>query len=166
MDWNDVERLRAPGFSVGRRGYDTREVDKYLAHLADWLETDAAEQVTEMSLKRKLELVGKSTSQILMTTQSEAESLRREAEHECAELRARAGQEAVQTVDAANERARATVEAAENRRAAIDAVVADLEARRDQVLGELARLGEGLTATLEEHGTHQPDPRRNAREKV
>jgi hypothetical protein len=40
MDWNEIERLRIDGFTVARRGYDRREVDKFLGALLDWLEKD------------------------------------------------------------------------------------------------------------------------------
>ena len=45
MDWNDIDRLRDPGFTVARRGYDAREVDRLLGSLVDWLETDAAREL-------------------------------------------------------------------------------------------------------------------------
>jgi DivIVA domain-containing protein len=45
MAWRDIERLRFQGFTVARRGYDRREVDKFLAALGDWIETDAAKDL-------------------------------------------------------------------------------------------------------------------------
>jgi hypothetical protein len=68
MDWNEIERLRIDGFTVARRGYDRREVDKFLGALLDWLETDAPKDLGGMAVKRKFELAGKSTAQILLTT--------------------------------------------------------------------------------------------------
>jgi DivIVA domain-containing protein len=182
MDWNDIDRLRAPGFAVARRGYDQREVDKFLDQLADWLETDAADQVAELAVKRKLELVGKSTSNILLTTQQEAEQLLRQTQEQCAELRARTEQAAAaakqaaeehaaqvraqaedagnQAIEVAEERARRMVEEGERRRAAVEAVVAELDARRDEALKELERLSGELGTTIERHrGAERPSKR-------
>ena len=87
MDWNEIERLRIDGFTVARRGYDRREVDKFLGALMDWLETDAPKDLGGMAVKRKFELAGKSTAQILLTTEKESEQMLRETEEECANLR-------------------------------------------------------------------------------
>ncbi len=69
MDRTVIERLRVEGFTVARRGYDQREVDKFLTALTEWLETDAAKDLGGMAVMRKLELAGKSTAQILLTTE-------------------------------------------------------------------------------------------------
>jgi DivIVA domain-containing protein len=90
MDWKDIDRLRVQGFTIARRGYDKREVDKFLDGLVEWLETDAPKDLGGMAVKRKLELAGKSTAQILLTTEHESEQMRRQTEQECAELRAQA----------------------------------------------------------------------------
>ena len=87
MDWNEIERLRIDGFTVARRGYDRREVDKFLGALLDWLETDAPKDLGGMAVKRKFELAGKSTAQILLTTENESEEMLRQTEEECADLR-------------------------------------------------------------------------------
>ena len=90
MDWEEIERLRVEGFTLARRGYDRHEVDKFLGALLDWLETDAAKDLGGAAVKRKLELAGKSTAQILLTTENESEQMRRQTEKECAELRSEA----------------------------------------------------------------------------
>jgi DivIVA domain-containing protein len=90
MDLEDIHRLRGQGFTVTRRGYDHREVDRFLDSLVEWVETDAAKELGDQAVKRKLELVGKSTAQILLTTEKESEQLRSQTEEECAELRAEA----------------------------------------------------------------------------
>jgi cell division septum initiation protein DivIVA len=178
MDWNDIERLRVQGFTVARRGYDRREVDKFVAALGDWLETDAAKDLGDQAVKRKLELVGKSTAQILLTTEKEAEQLRAQSEEECADLRSRAeaasrearsaadeyakrvrdkaDQDARRTAEAASAKANGIVERAERRRAQVEAAIAELDARRDGTLRELERLHGELGSTIEEHspGAH------------
>jgi DivIVA domain-containing protein len=40
-----MARLRSPGFTEARRGYDKHEVDRFLEQLVDWLETDAAQDI-------------------------------------------------------------------------------------------------------------------------
>jgi DivIVA domain-containing protein len=183
MEWSDIERLREPGFTVSRRGYDQREVDRLLGSLADWLESDAATQLADVTVKRKLELVGKSTTRILLTTEQEAEQMRRRTQDECAELRSEAEAAAVQTRRAAEAQASearekaehdaqrttraATAEASriveegEARRGQIEAVIAELEARRQNTIGELERLQAAVAATIADHRHDPLAPRRN-----
>jgi DivIVA domain-containing protein len=173
VDWNDIERLRVQGFTVARRGYDRREVDKFLAALGDWIETDAAKDLGDQAVKRKLELVGKSTAQILLTTEKESEELRAQTEEECVELRSqaeaasrearhaadeyakkvreKADQDSRRTGEAASAKANGIVEQAQRRRAQIEAVIAELDARRDGTLQELERLHGELASTIQEH---------------
>jgi DivIVA domain-containing protein len=72
-----MARLRSPGFTEARRGYDKHAVDKFLKQLVDWLETDAAEDIGQVAVARKLELVGKSTAHILSQTAPRARRDRR-----------------------------------------------------------------------------------------
>jgi hypothetical protein len=179
MDWKDIDRLRDPGFSEARRGYDRHEVDRLLGALVDWLETDAARDLGDLAVKRKLEFVGKSAARILLTTEEESAQLRRLTEEECAELRseaeaaslsvrqladeyaaearAKADEDARQAREAAHADAGQIIEEGERRRAEIEAVVRELEARRDGTIQELNRLRAQLSSTL---GTHESDPPR------
>ena len=180
MDWQDIARLRSPGFTLARRGYDKHEVDKFLEQLVDWLETDAANDIGQVAVTRKLELVVKSTAHILLTTEQEAQELRRQADADCAELRAQAEADAQEVRDVADTYARevraraegdakrtreeATAEATETveeglrRRGQIDDEIHALEAHRDEVLEALARLRAELGATIE---AHRPAPSKN-----
>ena len=173
MDWKDIERLRAASFTVARRGYDQREVDKFLGALVDWLETDAVKDLGEVAVQRKLELVGRSTAQILLTTEKESKELRRQTEAECAQLRSvaeaaahearraadeyarkvreKADHDAQRTADAASAKAQQTIEEGERRRAQIDARIRELDGRRDGTLVELERLSGELTSTIQAH---------------
>jgi DivIVA domain-containing protein len=183
MDRKDIERLRVPGFSDARRGYDRREVDRFLGQLADWLETDAPAELGTMAVKHKLELVGKSTAHILVTAEQEAEQMRRRTEDECADLRSeaetaslgtrraadeyakkvreRADQDARRTAEAASAKAKGTIEEGERRRAQIEALVSELYARRDGTLRELERLQGELASTIGEHRSGaRPDERK------
>ena len=173
MNWNDIERLRIHGFTVARRGYDRREVDKFLGALVDWLETDAPKDLGGMAVKRKFELAGKSTAQILLTTEKESEEMIRQTEEQCADLRgqaeaasqearraadehatnvrAKANEDARRTSEAASAKAKRVVEEGERRRAQVEAVIGELEARRDGTLQELQRLHGELASTIEKH---------------
>jgi DivIVA domain-containing protein len=173
MDWKDIDRIRVPGFAEARRGYDKREVDTFLGRLADWLETDAAEEIGNVAVTHKLEAVGRSTAHILLTTQQEAEELRQSADEECAkmledaeaaarrtreaaeayarETRATADADARSTAEAADTEAKETVDEGERRRAQIEAVIATLEIRRDDVLADLDRTCKELAATIASH---------------
>jgi DivIVA domain-containing protein len=177
MERPDVERLRDPGFAIARRGYDQREVDKFLESLVDWLETDAAKELGDIAVTRKLDLVGRSTSRILLTAEQESAKLRSAAEEECEallaeaeaesgetrraadqyakELRAKAEEDARQSAAAATAKAAEIVEEGERRRAEIERVVSELESRRDMTVQELERLRAELGSTI---GTHAPAP--------
>jgi DivIVA domain-containing protein len=173
VDRNDIARLRSPGFTLSRRGYDKHEVDKFLEQLVDWLETDAANDIGDLAVRRKIELIGKSTAHILQTAEQEAEELKRLTETECADLRAqseadakevredadtyatevraRAEGEARQTRDEATAEASETIEEGLRRRGEIDDEIRGLEAHREAVLRELARLRSGLAETIDDH---------------
>ena len=153
MDWNDIDRLRDPGFTIARRGYERREVDRLLGALVDWLETDAAQELGDLAVKRRLEYVGKSTTRILLTTQEESAQLRRDAREECAELRSQANEDARQALEAARSTAEQTVEEGRQRRAEIEAIVGQLEALRDRLLQELRGLRAELDSAIDKYAT-------------
>jgi DivIVA domain-containing protein len=167
VDWHDIARLRSPDFTIVRRGYDKHEVDKFLEQLVDWLETDAAEDIGDVAVTRKLELVGKSTAHILLTTEQEAQELKRQTEEDCAGLRAKA-----EADDARRAREEATAEATETieeglrRRGQIDDQTHELEDHRAAVLEELGRLRAELSAAIDAHpptpAKQNGEPDRNA----
>jgi DivIVA domain-containing protein len=187
MDRNDIERLRVQGFTVARRGYDQREVDKFLDALTEWLETDAAKDLGGSAVMRKLELAGKSTAQILLTTEKEAEQMRLQNDEECARLRSRAEAASLETRRAADEyarkvrekadeysrstgeaagaKAKQTIEEGESRRAQIETVIGDLDVRRAGALKDLERLRDQLGSTIEKYASPGRPNRRNGSEK-
>jgi DivIVA domain-containing protein len=140
MNDDAIARLRAPEFTIGRRGYDIREVDAFLLRIADWLESDAAEEIGTYAVQRKLEMIGRTTTHILKTTEAEARKLGEEDRAE-----------AQKVLDAATAKARQTVAKGEQRREAIEVVIADLRARRDELLDELERLGGAASAAVASH---------------
>ena len=110
MDWTHFEQLRVSGFTMTRRGYDKREVDRFLDSLAEWLETDAANELGDQAVQRKLELVGKSTAHILLTTEKESQELKRTVQAECDDLRQKADAAAKDTRRQADDYSSTTVE--------------------------------------------------------
>jgi DivIVA domain-containing protein len=182
MDWTHFEQLRVSGFTQVRRGYDTREVDRFLESLAEWLQTDAATELGDEAVQRKLELVGKSTAHILLTTEKESQELRRRTQDEVAELREKADaaaketrrradeyaagvrertdEEARRTKEAAAAQAKKTTEEGDRRRAAAESVVAELKAQRDATVAELEQLRSELLTMITKHTTRSsPEPR-------
>jgi DivIVA domain-containing protein len=188
MDKRSIERLNAPGFSIARRGYNQREVDNFLGDLADWLTSDAAQELGQLAVKHKLELVGKSTAQILLKTEEEAERLKSRTEEECAELQAeaehaaqdvrraadeyakktrdRTNEETRRTVEAAKALAKSTVEQAERRRAQVEGVIAELASRREEALQQLEALHGALGGAIAKHRGAQPVPNGGKRAKA
>jgi DivIVA domain-containing protein len=158
MDKRDIDRIRNPGFTVARRGYDAREVDKFLRDLSEWLETDAAEELGSFAVKHKLELAGQTTSQILLTTEAECQEMLKRAESDSAkavsdakasarETRRLAEEEATRQREEAEEEARKTTQDA-NARA--KHMVEEAEAKRDEIEADA-----GTTrAEAEEHSRH------------
>jgi DivIVA domain-containing protein len=106
MDWTEFDERRVTGFKTVRRGYDPSEVDRFLEDVSDWLQTDAAEELGDRVVERKVETAGLSTARVLLIAEQEAQELRRKTEEECADLRAEADA-------AANEAAARIVEIAE-----------------------------------------------------
>jgi DivIVA domain-containing protein len=174
VEQRHIDRIRNTKFPVVRRGgYDQREVDNFMLELADWLESRAADEIGSFAVKRKLEMVGRTTANILTTTQAEAEELRKTAEGEAAEVNERAEaaarkvretaedfatevrqnakRHAEEKVSAASEQARATVEEGQRRRAALETEIAELEALRERVLADAAGLGGELKAAVDAH---------------
>jgi DivIVA domain-containing protein len=162
VDWKDLDRLRNPGFSFGRRGYDRHEVDRFLEQLVDWLETDAARDLGHVAITRKLELVGKSTTHVLLAAEKEAEELLRQAEADIAELRkqaeadaqavrAEADDYAAKVREDATAKASETIEDGLRRRALIDDEIKELDSRRDAALERMEQLRTELGATMEGH---------------
>jgi DivIVA domain-containing protein len=128
VDRDSIDRIRSATFPVGRRGYEKREVDRFLNKLADWLETGGGNQTRAELLRRDLERVGQQTGKILTDAHDVAEQVKAEAERE----------------------ARGIVDEANQRRADIEAVISDLEDRRDTVAADLKRLSSELAGAAGE----------------
>src|SRR5215207_3321737 len=82
VDQTSLDRIRNATFPTTRRGYDKHEVEKFLARLADWLETGAGDASRSDVVKRELEKVGERTGAILAQAEESAQQIRAEAEEE------------------------------------------------------------------------------------
>jgi DivIVA domain-containing protein len=82
VDQTSLDRIRNATFPSSRRGYDKHEVEKFLARLADWLETGAGDEARSDTVKRELERVGQRTGAILAQAEDSAQQIRAEAQEE------------------------------------------------------------------------------------
>lgn len=94
VDETSLERIRKATFPAARRGYDKREVEKFLNRLADWLETGGGDQDHSDTVRRELERAGQRTGVILAEAEESAEQIRAAAEREMAQLAADAATDA------------------------------------------------------------------------
>jgi DivIVA domain-containing protein len=90
MEQDSIDRIRGATFPIARKGYDKREVERYLGRLADWLEHGGADESRSELVQRELERVGEKTGGILTAAEAAAEELRLEAEQEAEEIVGRA----------------------------------------------------------------------------
>jgi DivIVA domain-containing protein len=108
-----IDRIRKTTFTLTRRGYDKREVDTYLAKLADWLEGGGDDQVHSETVKKEMERVGQRVGKILTAAEEAAEGLRADAEREAREMAEVARVHADSARAAADEHAKQVRERAE-----------------------------------------------------
>lgn len=80
MDEHSIERIRNVNFSISVRGYDRAEVDRFLAEVADWLETGEGEgAAANEAVRLELERVGERTTAILTEAHAAAQAIREDA---------------------------------------------------------------------------------------
>ena len=79
MQQDSIERIRSATFTISRKGYDKREVERFLNKLADWLEAGGGDQARSDLVKRELERVGEKTGRILSEVETAAQEIRAEA---------------------------------------------------------------------------------------
>ncbi len=82
MDKDSIERIRTATFGVARRGYDKRQVDRFLEQLADWLETGGGDDARSEVVRTELERIGEQTGGILLAAHDASEALRASAEED------------------------------------------------------------------------------------
>jgi DivIVA domain-containing protein len=162
VEQDSIERIRSATFSISRKGYDKREVERFLTKLADWLEAGGGDQARSELVKREVERVGEKTARILSEAEDSAEEMRTEAQEEAAqtlerargkaaETRESADEYARQTVDDAQAKARRIVEEGTKRRGEVETVLSDLVRRRDALLADVEQLTVELRAAVSAH---------------
>ena len=140
MQKDSIERIRSATFPIARKGYEKREVERFLSKVADWLEAGGGDQARSDLVKRELERLGEKTTSILASAEGIAEELRSEAE-----------QEATSTLNRAREHAAAA-------RTSADEYSARTRAAADQyaekVRGEADKEGQDARARAAQEGRH------------
>jgi DivIVA domain-containing protein len=123
VDRDSIDRIRSATFPVARRGYEKREVDRFLNRLAEWLETGGGDQARAELVRRELERIGQQTGKILTDAHDLGEQLYAEAEREAQRIVQEAQGRAAQTIAEAKAEAKRIVDEANQRRAEIEAVI-------------------------------------------
>ena len=82
MDHDVVDRIRSASFPLARKGYEKRDVDRFLDQLADWLETGGDDSARSDLVRRELERIGEQTTAILTEAHDAAETMRSDAERQ------------------------------------------------------------------------------------
>ena len=113
MQQDSIERIRSATFAISRKGYDKREVERFLNKLADWLEAGGGDQARSDLVKRELGRVGEKTARILSEAEDSAEQLRTEAEQEATGTLNRAREQAASSKESADEYAARTRQTAD-----------------------------------------------------
>jgi DivIVA domain-containing protein len=152
-----LERLRGADFSLAVRGYDRHQVDEFLSGIAKRLEAESGSLADPDAVKRKLEEVGQSTTEILTAAEQTARKLQEDASTEAAKLRKSATETAEHAREEAREFANSTRERAteEGRRILAEAnqkaqqLVAAAEARSQELLNRSLERRQVLAATIE-----------------
>jgi cell division septum initiation protein DivIVA len=143
LEQDSIEWIRT-ATSLERRGYDKREVERFLNKIADWLDTGGGDQARSDIVKRELERVGQRTAGILATAEDSAEQIRADAERAAAETIERGRAEVARSRKAAQEyseqiRDDADRYAEETRKAADQharGLVAEAESKAEQVVAD------------------------------
>lgn len=156
VDQTSLDRIRNATFPASRRGYDKQEVEKFLARLADWLETGGGDESRSETVKRELERVGERTGAILAQAEDSAQGIIGEAEELARETRADAdaySEKARAEADSYSEQTRREAdEAAEATRSQADQqareTVADAEAQARRIVDEGTRRRQDIEAVI------------------
>ena len=156
VDQTSLDRIRNATFPSSRRGYDKHEVEKFLARLADWLETGAGDESRSDTVKRELERVGQRTGAILAQAEESAQQIRAEAEEEARGTVNTANIEAQETRSetesyASESRASADAYSQQTRQAAEEEAretIAEAQAQARRIVEEGAQRREDIEAVI------------------
>ena len=156
VDQTSLDRIRNATFPTSRRGYDKHEVEKFLARLADWLETGGGDASRSETVKRELERVGERTGAILSQAEESAQQIRSEAEQLARETVNEASAEAEKARTEADAYARQTREEAdayaELNRSETDREVTEIRAEAEQDADDTIADAQAQAARIVEEG--------------
>jgi DivIVA domain-containing protein len=159
VDQTSLDRIRNATFPSARRGYDKHEVEKFLARLADWLETGAGDESRSDTVKRELERVGQRTGAILSQAEESAQQIRAEAEEEARGTVNTANLEAEETRTEVDNYARETRTSAdsyaEQTRQEAEQVLSNAKAEAERQAREALEAAEAQARRIVEEGTQR-----------
>jgi DivIVA domain-containing protein len=159
VDQTSLDRIRNATFPSSRRGYDKHEVEKFLARLADWLETGAGDESRSDTVKRELERVGQRTGAILSQAEESAQQIRAEAEEEARGTVNTANIEAAETrseTDKYSSEARVSADAyAQQTRQTAEEEAAAARQQAEQDAGETIATAQAQARRIVEEGTQR-----------
>ena len=159
VDQTSLDRIRNATFPSARRGYDKQEVEKFLARLADWLETGAGDESRSDTVKRELERVGERTGAILSQAEESAQQIRGEAEGLAREAIEEGNTQADQTrkeAEAYSKQAHSEADAyAKQTRAEADRDAADVRAEAEAEAQDTVAQAQAQARRIVEEGTQR-----------
>jgi DivIVA domain-containing protein len=159
VDQTSLDRIRNATFPSSRRGYDKHEVEKFLARLADWLETGAGDESRSDTVKRELERVGQRTGAILSQAEESAQQIRAEAEEEARGTVNTANMEAAETrseTDSYASETRTSADSyAQQTRQEAEEVLSNAKAEAEKQAREALAAAEAQARRIVEDGTQR-----------
>jgi DivIVA domain-containing protein len=159
VDQTSLDRIRNATFPSARRGYDKHEVEKFLARLADWLETGAGDESRSDTVKRELERVGQRTGAILAQAEESAQQIRAEADEEARGTVNTANMEAAETrteIDNYVSETRTSADSyAQQTRQEAEEVLSNAKAEAERLAREALAAAEAQARRIVEDGTHR-----------
>ena len=159
VDQTSLDRIRNATFPSSRRGYDKQEVEKFLARLADWLETGAGDEARSDTVKRELERVGERTGAILAQAEESAQQIRGEAESLAREAIDEGNAQAEQArkeAEAFSKKTRSEADAyAKQTRAEADADAAEARAEAEEEARDTIAEAQSQARRIVEEGTQR-----------
>jgi len=159
VDQTSLDRIRNATFPSARRGYDKHEVEKFLARLADWLETGGGDESRSDTVKRELERVGQRTGAILAQAEESAQQIRTEGENEARGTINSANAQAEQTrseADTYSQETRTAADAyAEETRSTADEDAAATRAQVEEDTEETIASAQAQAGRIVEEGTRR-----------
>ncbi len=159
VDQTSLDRIRNATFPAAKRGYDRHEVEKFLARLADWLETGAGDESRSDTVKRELQRVGERTGAILAQAEESAQQIRAEAEEEARGTVNTANMEAAETrteIDNYASETRTSADSyAQQTRQEAEEVLSNAKAEADRLAREALAAAEAQARRIVEDGTRR-----------